>query len=118
MRNCWKCLATAHRPNDFTGLLRILDGELRLITPTDPEGVQTESSIDPGSKFYQLTHDYLVPSLQTWLTRKQQETRKRSSGTETGRTHGFVERQAGKSAPAIFDGMGQHSNFDRKEALD
>ncbi|MEO2034469.1 MAG: hypothetical protein ABGZ35_20535, partial [Planctomycetaceae bacterium] len=56
--------------------LRILDGELRLITPTDPEGVQTESGSDPGSKFYQLTHDYLVPSLQTWLTRKQQETRK------------------------------------------
>ncbi|MEO2014147.1 MAG: hypothetical protein ABGZ53_07215, partial [Fuerstiella sp.] len=65
-----------NRPNDFNALLRILDGELRLITPTDPEGVQTESGSDPGSKFYQLTHDYLVPSLQTWLTRKQQETRK------------------------------------------
>ncbi|MBT7817628.1 MAG: SUMF1/EgtB/PvdO family nonheme iron enzyme, partial [Polaribacter sp.] len=64
------------RPSDFNDLLRILDGELRLITPTDPEGFQTESGSDPGSRFYQLTHDYLVPSLQTWLTRKQQETRK------------------------------------------
>src|SRR5207253_6597650 len=27
------------RPRDFDDLLRILDGELRLITPTDPEGV-------------------------------------------------------------------------------
>src|SRR5271167_3353272 len=27
------------RPRDFEDLLRILDGELRLITPTDPEGV-------------------------------------------------------------------------------
>jgi hypothetical protein len=26
------------RPGDFNDLLRILDGELRLITPTDPEG--------------------------------------------------------------------------------
>lgn len=57
------------RPEDFTDLLRILDGELRLITPTDPEGFQTESGSDPGSKFYQLTHDYLVPSLREWLTR-------------------------------------------------
>src|SRR4029077_7188377 len=29
----------AGRPRDFEELLRILDGELRLITPTDPEGV-------------------------------------------------------------------------------
>ena len=28
----------ASRPKDFDDLLRILDGEIRLITPTDPEG--------------------------------------------------------------------------------
>ena len=28
----------ADRPRDFDDLLRILDPELRLITPTDPEG--------------------------------------------------------------------------------
>ena len=28
----------ASRPADFDDLLRILDGEIRLITPTDPEG--------------------------------------------------------------------------------
>ncbi len=65
-----------NRPGEFNDLLRILDGELRLITPTDPEGFQTESGSDPDSKFYQLTHDYLVPSLREWLTRKQKETRK------------------------------------------
>ena len=27
-------------------------------------------------KYYQLTHDYLVPSLREWLTRKQRETRR------------------------------------------
>ncbi len=64
------------RPGEFNDLLRILDGELRLITPTDPEGFQTKSGSDPGSKYYQLTHDYLVPSLRDWLTRKQKETRK------------------------------------------
>ena len=28
----------ANRPKDFDDLIRILDGEIRLITPTDPEG--------------------------------------------------------------------------------
>ncbi len=63
------------RPREFNDLLRILDGELRLITPTDPESFQTKSGSDPSAKFYQLTHDYLVPSLREWLTSKQQETR-------------------------------------------
>ncbi len=64
------------RPADFNTLLRILDGELRLITPTDPEGL-TDSSRDSSlaTRYYQLTHDYMVPSLRDWLTRKQQETR-------------------------------------------
>ncbi|HKI20300.1 MAG TPA: hypothetical protein VKA15_20590, partial [Isosphaeraceae bacterium] len=63
------------RPGEFKDLLRILDGALRLITPTDPEGVRSGSGSDSGSKYYQLTHDYLVPSLREWLTRKQKETR-------------------------------------------
>jgi hypothetical protein len=29
-----------------------------------------------GSRYYQLTHDYLVPSLRDWLSRKQKETRR------------------------------------------
>jgi hypothetical protein len=67
-------------PKDFDGLIRILDSELRLITPTDPEGRVEEgdskSSVTLGSKYYQLTHDYLVHSLRDWLTRKQKETRR------------------------------------------
>ena len=30
----------------------------------------------PATRYYQLTHDYLVPSLRDWLTRKQRETRR------------------------------------------
>ncbi len=76
----------AGRPREFEGLIRILDTELRLITPTDPEdpasggcqppeqhtqGVDTPRSPE---RCYQLTHDYLVPMLRQWLTHKQQET--------------------------------------------
>jgi serine/threonine protein kinase/formylglycine-generating enzyme required for sulfatase activity len=65
------------RPKDFDGLVRILDSELRLISPTDPEGLDDAgqpSQPGAGGRFYQLTHDYLVPSLRGWLTRKQKET--------------------------------------------
>jgi serine/threonine protein kinase/formylglycine-generating enzyme required for sulfatase activity len=71
----------ANRPKDFSELLHILDGELRLITPTDPEGKEEgePGGVRPRSseaRYYQLTHDYLVPSLRDWLTRKQKETRR------------------------------------------
>jgi serine/threonine protein kinase len=70
----------ADRPDSFEDLLRILDGELRLITPTDPEGAagdgESPFAATAGQKYYQLTHDYLVRSLQDWLSRKQKETRR------------------------------------------
>jgi serine/threonine protein kinase len=70
----------ADRPDDFEELIRLLDGELRLLTPTDPEGTtrtdDTPSGLRSEQKYYQLTHDYLVHSLQDWLTRKQKETRR------------------------------------------
>src|SRR5262249_31686602 len=83
----------AGQPRDFDDLVRILDHELRLITPTDPEGAArdegravSEREVAPSSspspdpsplapRYYQLTHDYLVHSLRDWLTRKQRETR-------------------------------------------
>ncbi len=68
------------RPKDFDDLLRILDSEIRLITPTDPEGKEgaddSTSQAQRGQKYYQLTHDYLVHSIREWLTRKQKETRR------------------------------------------
>jgi serine/threonine protein kinase/formylglycine-generating enzyme required for sulfatase activity len=67
------------RAKDFEALVHILDAELRLITPTDPEGVDAETNPErtaSGERYYQLTHDYLVHSLRDWLTRKQKETRR------------------------------------------
>ena len=67
----------ADRPRDFADLMHILDNELRLITPTDPTGSDDNTtSVLPGGRYYQLTHDYLVHSLRDWLTRKQRETRR------------------------------------------
>jgi formylglycine-generating enzyme required for sulfatase activity len=65
------------RPRDFDDLIGILDSELRLITPTDPEGLGDEvQTAKEGQRYYQLSHDYLVHSLHDWLNRKQRETRR------------------------------------------
>lgn len=66
------------RRSDFDELLGILDSEVRLITPTEPDeaNVQSEPTAEGHARYYQLTHDFLVPALRDWLTRKQKETRR------------------------------------------
>ena len=65
---------------EFAELLSILDHGTRLITPVEGSagsatGEETnEAGADASASVYQLTHDYLVPSLRQWLTRKQKET--------------------------------------------
>jgi formylglycine-generating enzyme required for sulfatase activity len=66
------------RPREFDELLRILDTEVRLVTPTEAEGAEAAEAPEsqPGGleQYYQLTHDYLVSALRQWLTRKKKET--------------------------------------------
>ena len=68
----------AERPTEFADVIRILDTDLRLITPVDPEGSIDEDApaLPVGGLYYQLTHDYLVHALREWLTRKQRDTRR------------------------------------------
>ena len=78
--------------DEFNNLLNILNSSTRLITPTDPEGIEQDN--DPHrpqkgqGRYYQLTHDYLVPSIREWLTRKQRETRR-------GRAEIILDARAG-----------------------
>jgi serine/threonine protein kinase/formylglycine-generating enzyme required for sulfatase activity len=91
----------AARPEAFEELISLLEGELRLITPCDPlkGGDDTNASGEwstldalsgrqPVGRYFQLTHDYLVPSLRKWLTRKQSE-------TQRGRAELLLEDRAG-----------------------
>lgn len=59
--------------SDFDALMDLLDKELRLITPSDREGI--EQSESPRQAYFQLSHDFLVPSLRLWLHRNQKESR-------------------------------------------
>lgn len=63
----------ADRPEEFESLLSILDRRLRLITAS------TAGHVDPDaaschSSHYQLSHDYLVPSIREWLIRNKRST--------------------------------------------
>ena len=65
------------QPDQFRALIRILDSNLRLITPTDPIGLSPEdTSANSGMRFYQLTHDYLVPAIRERLTSAERSTRR------------------------------------------
>jgi serine/threonine protein kinase/formylglycine-generating enzyme required for sulfatase activity len=68
----------AERKKDFDELIRILDSELRLITPADPIGVLPDGSVSAapsGHDYFELTHDYLIPALREWLSREQRQSR-------------------------------------------
>ena len=92
------------RPAAFAELLRILDGELRLITPTDPAELATDSGSDSSEKYYQLTHDYLVAPLRSWLMSKQRSTlRGRAEIRLDERTRLWSARPEPKQLPSIWE---------------
>ncbi len=119
--------ASGHKTSaeDFDDLIRILDRELRLITPTDPDGQTDDSVIElkVGQKYYQLTHDYLVHSLRDWLTRKQTETKRgRMEILLQERTDLWSSRREPKQLPSFFEWLGilrhtRHSSWSNSNAL-
>jgi serine/threonine protein kinase len=96
----------AGHPREFDELLRILDSELRLLTPTDPAGLDSESQLNrstAGEQYYQLTHDDLVPSLRDWLTRKQkQSTRGRAELLLTDCAAVWNARRENRQLPTLL----------------
>ena len=112
----------ANRPSDFDDLIHILDPELRLITPTDPEGKDGRSASQRRrarrGTYYQLTHDYLVHSLRDWLTRKQKETRRgRAELLLADRAAVWNARPENRQLPSLL-AMVQYPVVDTEERLD
>jgi hypothetical protein len=102
------------RPNDFEELLNILENQLKLVKPVDRESARQDAGADepvspPGSRdyqcqYYQLTHDYLVPALRRWLTRKQRETLRGRAGLALAeRSAEWNSRPAARSLPAWWE---------------
>ena len=106
----------AGRSRDFDELVHILDHDLRLISPTDPEGSSDESPLSkPAGRYYQLTHDYLVHSLRDWLTRNQRETRRGRAELLARGTIDDLERESREPTSPFGLGMGKHPAADEEE---
>jgi WD40 repeat protein len=81
----------------FESLRRILDDQLRLMTPTEidePGAGATVSGASGQERFYQLTHDYLVPSLREWLNREIAKTPRGRAGLLLKERAGLWSRRA------------------------
>ena len=89
-------------------MIGILDREIHLVTPTDPEGSvgdgDSAPQVENDRRYYQLTHDYLVPPLREWLTRKQKETRRgRAQLRLAERAAAWNARPRRRSLPAFWE---------------
>ncbi len=114
----------ARRPDEFDRLLAILGNELRLITPTEPENKVTGGRIkeeqggrlalegpppsllvqSSPARYYHLTHDYLVPSLREWLTRKERATIGGRAGIRLAeRTAEWTARRSRRYLPTFWE---------------
>ena len=105
------------QPNAFASMMRILEVDLRLVSPTDPIGISASDESQTGSNtgicFYQLTHDYLVPSIKQWLTQRQQETRRGRAEIRLADTASlWSSRPATKFLPNFFDWLSIRSLTD------
>lgn len=116
----------AKRPKEFADLMRILDTEIRLITPTDPAGIEsdeerskksaTQRVADRSAQFYQLTHDYLVHSLRDWLTRKQRETKKgRAELKLAERAETWGANPENKQLPTLWEWLTIHRRTEKSK---
>jgi SpoVK/Ycf46/Vps4 family AAA+-type ATPase len=76
---------------EFDEVMHLLDVELRLVTPV--KSIDSESSSKSGDAsstsgyVYQLTHDFLVPSIREWLDREYQS-------TSRGRAYLLLQQQS------------------------
>lgn len=87
------------RSREFAELVSLLDKNLRLITPVDDSQQSGQES-----RSYQLTHDYLVPSLRDWLNQKQRETKKgRAELKLAERAATWAANQENKQLPTLWE---------------
>ena len=110
----------ASQPRDFDDVIRILDSELRLITPTDPETSVGEGRPDAvgRERYYQLTHDYLVHFAARLADAQAARNAPRARRAAAGRTRGDLGSQAGDPPPAEPFRVGQNPHALPAQGLD
>ena len=113
--------AMSERPADFAGLLRCLNHELRLITPSDIEEgpaqpAATEGEVEASPRLYQLTHDFLVTAIRGWLNQSRRRTA-RGRRAEARRIRRRLFRAFGNQAAPLLVGVAPFADPDATLAL-
>ncbi len=99
----------ARTPHEFQRTMQILDLELRLISPTTLLGKpgigdQVSPAGTAETRYYQLTHDYLVPAIRAWLTSKKRETaRGRAELRLTDRARAYRDQPHPRQLPSVWE---------------
>jgi serine/threonine protein kinase/formylglycine-generating enzyme required for sulfatase activity len=99
----------AEQPVDFAELVRVLAGELRLITVADRDGSTRgpEPAVAGGEPRYQLAHDFLVRPIRQWLERERGSTPKRRARLRLELvTASWVERPGSRQLPSLPEWAG------------
>ena len=119
----------AGRTQDFDELIRILDNEVRLITPTEADGIEGRARCvapgqpgrtPPGSPETLLpAHARLPGPFAAGVADAQTEGNpSRPRRAAPGGTFSGMECQTGESTPAVAVGMGNDPGVDRQNELD
>lgn len=99
------------QPADFAALMRCLDHELRLITPSDmqvPAATDgpSDQQVHAPRRLYQLTHDFLVIAIRSWLNRTRQRTlRGRAELRLAEYADAYALRQEGRQLPTWWESL-------------
>ncbi len=101
--------------NAFRELIRILDNELHLITPTDRSSGDSFSSDSAHSAIsetgYQLTHDFLITPIHQWLELRGLGTR---SGQAQARLEEFAELYHARAKPQSLPTLTEYITLRRR----
>lgn len=93
-------------PNRFEQLINLLSKDLRLISPSERDSLEQDARSGATSRTltYQLTHDYLIPSLRIWLGKKQRETmRGRAELLLEERSASWNQRPHNRNLPSLLE---------------
>ncbi len=90
--------------DEFDRLMDKLEKTLRLITPTTPDGITATPPSAQADRYYQLTHDYLVPAVTDWIKQKQKETRSGQAELKLAeRTAAWQRKKERRQLPSLIE---------------
>ena len=97
----------ANSPKQFAGLMRLLDRELRLVTPAEIPEFSSDHEETP--KAYLLAHDFMVAPLRDWLTQKdKQSIRGRAELCLTERASWWQDHPSTRQLPSLREWIEIH----------